>query len=140
MMKAKKLAGHDCVLTNSKTISLNDELAELYEALDAAHILSRALQNYGMSTQEDLRRAPGAISAVLSLVQCRLRNLEQVVRGTLDAGFFWARHNDGTDRPGPDDDPDVFLGAGSRDRRPVTDPKQRGGTLPGRRRSSRSST
>jgi hypothetical protein len=119
--------------TDSKTISLNSELAELHEALDAAHILSRALQNYGLASQEDQRRAPGAISAVLSLVQCRLRNLEQVVRGTLDAKFFWARHNDGTGPPAPGDDADVLLGAGQRAQQPVSGrPRKRSGSRPSR--------
>lgn len=92
-----------------KTVSLNGELAELCDALDAALMITGALQNEGLSTQDETRRAPGAIRAVVSLVSCRLKNLGQLVRGTLDAEGFCARHNAGPTRVFLGEEPDVLI-------------------------------
>ena len=94
---------------NGKTVSLNAELATLGEALDAAMILADALQNEGFSTEYEQQRAPGAISAVLSLVAGRLKNLGQLVRGTLDAEGFWTRRSAGPIRHSECDEADVLI-------------------------------
>ena len=94
---------------DTKTISLNDELLNLGDALDAVMILAAALQNEGLSTEDDQRRAPGAILAVATLVSCRLKNLRRLLRGTLDADGFWGPHNAAPTRLSAGDEPDVLI-------------------------------
>ena len=94
-------------MNKKKIVSLTGELGELRRALQAALLLSDGLDHDQLATGEDVRRAPGAISAVLELVLLRLRDLARVVSGDLDPALFWAGHNAADEKPHPSDDPDV---------------------------------
>lgn len=61
-----------------------------------------------LSTEHDATCVSGAISAVLSLVACRLRDVARAVEGDIDPAMLWDAHNDATAAP-PDEHHDIIL-------------------------------
>ncbi len=94
-------------METKKAVSLTFELAEIHHAVEAAQIIVDQLRTKGMPSKEAARRAPGAVSAILSLVGVRLRDLGRVVVGRIDPALFLAPHNVDEATPRPNEDPDV---------------------------------
>lgn len=104
-------------MIDRKVVSVTAELSELRRALHAALLLSEGLDQGQLATDGDVRRAPGAISAVLVLVIVRLRDLGRVVTGSTDPGEFWTDQNAAAAEPQASDDPDVYLEQWNNERR-----------------------
>jgi hypothetical protein len=73
--------------------SLSDELYTLEAAVEAARILTEAVACDQFGTEADLRLAPVAAAAVLTLVTIRTRDIGRMLRGELSAQALCATHN-----------------------------------------------
>lgn len=78
--------------------SLAYELATLESAVEGARMLVDLVGHDQAQDDHDAMVAPWAASAVLTLVNLRLRDLGRVTRGELDADQLRAAHNE-TDEP-----------------------------------------
>jgi hypothetical protein len=87
------------------------ELTDLEDAIEGAVILAECLVTYQIN-EDQMVRVPAAIVAALVQAQNRIRQLRRAVRGERDAAEIRTRHN--TAVLGPDDDPDILLGAQER--------------------------
>jgi hypothetical protein len=108
---------------DEETVSLSFELTDLEDAIEGAVILAECLVSYQLN-EDQMIRVPAAIVAALAQVQIRIRQLRRVVRGERDAAEIRTRHN--TAVFGPDDDPDILLGAQNRGRGPYNGPGRPG--------------
>jgi hypothetical protein len=95
-----------------RAVSLSAEVYELEGVTLAARLLVDLLKNEQWGEEADVRRIPRAASAVLTLLECRMRQVARVLRRTADPESVLADHNEavsGTD--------DVVLAVEPADRR-----------------------
>ena len=104
-------------------LSLRYELATLRDAIEAARVLTTQLGDMQFANVADEKRAPHGVSAILILVEDRIKNIARAMGGQVDPSFLIARHNEFPDDDNDDDsddatddDPDVYLSAWSLDK------------------------
>jgi hypothetical protein len=98
----------------TKAISLTAELAEVRCAIEGARFIADALATHSLDSREQELQAPVSVSAILTLAELRLQQVERVLRGEEDPQHLWAQHNDVTPRDGEGEDQDVVLRPWSR--------------------------
>ncbi len=91
-------------------MSLAWELEELLNAVVAAQILVEQLAHEGLDDPHSAEYTAPAVASVLTLVECRLKDLRHVLSGDLDPAKLIGRHNQ-KKPPGSEQDPDVYLRA-----------------------------
>ncbi len=79
-----------------RVTSLEFEAETLRSVVDAA----RLLMDWHGETM-DAHETRASIAGVLALVECRLRLMTEVVRGDVDPGALWGRHNSVPSAEGP---------------------------------------
>ena len=68
-------------LSARRRLRLRRELELIRGAVEAARILGEAVATSQLGPERDHRRAPRALTSLLSLVEARLRELRRAVRG-----------------------------------------------------------
>lgn len=76
-----------------KRVALSYEIGEIADTIEAARVLSEAIETNQLGSDYDRRRAPRALTAVLALAWARLRDVTRVVRGDLDPAAIHAHFN-----------------------------------------------
>ena len=77
-----------------RSVSLRLELSEIGEAVLAARLVADLIAHGGAQNAEDAMRAPGACSAVLAIVDARLRLVDAVLAGDVDARALLGSRNE----------------------------------------------
>lgn len=77
----------------AKVVSVAFELTEVMHAVEAAQLLAKAVQQGALGDDRDESAAPAAVSATLSLVAVRLRDLVRAISGSTNPATFLAAHN-----------------------------------------------
>lgn len=93
---------------NVRYIGLTFELGQIADALEAASILVDAQATDQLATEEQMRRTPRAVAAVLGLVQQRLKLVTGAIRHQVDPGLLLSPANDVTGWM-KDDDPEIRI-------------------------------
>lgn len=93
----------------TKAISLTAELAEVRCAIEGARFIADALAAHSLDSREQELQAPVSVSAILTLAELRLQQVERVLRGEEDPQHLWTPHNDVTPGHGEGDGQDVVL-------------------------------
>jgi len=78
---------------NTHRLSLAHEIAHLARVVDGARLLADQLACDAAIDEHDQAVLPAAVSAVLILVDCRLRLLRQLLVGELPPRVLCAPHN-----------------------------------------------
>ncbi len=94
--------------TADQCVSVAAELAHIAKAVDAAALLTEALAQEALSSEEAKALAPGALGAVLDLIQIRLAQVGRVIRGAEDPAKLLTRFN-GAPPWTAGEDPDLRL-------------------------------
>ncbi|WP_254380220.1 hypothetical protein [Corallococcus exiguus] len=92
-----------------KAISLTAELAQVRCAIEGARFIADALATHSLDSREQELQAPVSVSAILTLAELRLQQVERVLRGEEDPQHLWAPHNGVTPDSGEGDEQDVVL-------------------------------
>jgi hypothetical protein len=98
-------------------VSISFELDEVEAAVQAARLAVDLLRFDAAVTEEDAEGVPCAVSGVLALVGCRLRDVSRVIRGSAPPRSIVAPHNL-VDRNGTGEPEDLVLSLD--DDRPIT--------------------
>lgn len=77
-----------------RALALTYETSDVEDALACAQMVAEAMATGHLATEEDGRRAPRAIAAVLRLVTGRIRLLRKAMLGDLDPAVLWHPGND----------------------------------------------
>ena len=97
-----------------KVVSVRYELMTITNAVRGAGALAERAEDVG---DDEARQLQSAIRGILSLVACRLRDLERAIHGEVDPEQFHAPHNAaGTSSPNPAES-DVVLEEWATERR-----------------------
>ncbi len=94
--------------TTEQCVSVTAELAHIAEAVNAAALLTEALAQEALSSEEAKALAPGALGAVLDLIHERLAQVGRVIRGAEDPARLLTRFNAAPPWTA-DEDPDLRL-------------------------------
>jgi len=74
-------------------ISIGLELATISDGIDAARLLANELRTEQFGYEEDFRRAPRLIEAVLALAVARLDLLQRAIGGSVDPHWLATAYN-----------------------------------------------
>ena len=80
-------------MSRRASVSLGNELDAVREAVRAARMLADLVRHGEPPDEECERLAPHACSAVLALVECRLRLVVQTITGQAPASGLVTAHN-----------------------------------------------
>ena len=80
---------------NRQRWSLSYELATLEAAVEGARMLVDLVANDQAQDEHDAMHAPGAASAVMTLVNLRIRDIGRLLRGEMDPDMLRGAHNEG---------------------------------------------
>jgi hypothetical protein len=87
--------------SSEKAVSLPWEIATLMDAIGAARVLADGLRADSFDDEQESRVALIGLSAVLSLVGCRMKDVARVVGGLQDPASILSQHNEiGGERDG----------------------------------------
>lgn len=77
----------------SKTMSISFEIDTVRDAVAGARILVEQAHFGGFSDEDAEKHFGPSVSAILTLIECRLRDLSRAARGIVDPGSLLADHN-----------------------------------------------
>jgi hypothetical protein len=78
----------------SRAVSLSAEILELEGVVTAAKLLVDLLRYDQWGEEGDVRRIPRATSAVLAMLECRMKQTARALRGEANPDTILAQHNE----------------------------------------------
>ena len=90
----------------TRAVSVRDEVMTIAATVRGATALAQHAEGVG---EDEARQLQPMIAGVLTLVACRLRDLERVLHGEVDPAAFHAPHNAAPEEWASDDEKNVVL-------------------------------